>query len=42
MKGLADALGKDVVLTPENMPEIIILRYSPGADMVYTPFGGFS
>ena len=42
MKGLADALGKDVVLTPENIPDIVIFRCSPGADMVYTPFGGFS
>ena len=36
------AVGKDVVLTPENMPETAIFRCRPGVDRIeYTPFGGF-
>jgi hypothetical protein len=43
MKGLASAVGKDVLLTPENMREIAIFRCHPGADqMEHVPFGGFS
>lgn len=42
MHGLANAVGKDVVLTPENMPETAIFRCRPGVRRVeYTPFGGF-
>lgn len=43
MSGLANAVGKDVVMTPENMREIVIFRFRPGADRVeHRPFGGFS
>jgi hypothetical protein len=43
MKGLASAVGKDVILTPENMPDIAIFRCRPGADQIeHIPFGGFS
>jgi hypothetical protein len=43
MKGLANAVGKDVVLTPENMPQIEIFRCRHHGDLVeHTPFGGFS
>jgi hypothetical protein len=42
MSGLANATGKEIVLTPENMPEVAIFRYHPGANRVeYTPFGGW-
>jgi len=43
MKGLASAVGKDVLLTPENMREIAIFRFRSGADQIeHVPFGGFS
>ena len=43
MKGLATAVGKEVVLTPENMREIAIFRCRPGADQIeHVPFGRFS
>jgi hypothetical protein len=43
MKGLANAVGKDVLFTPENMREIPIFRCRPGAEQVeHVPFGGFS
>ena len=41
MKGLANAVGKDVLLTPENMREIAIFRCRPGAEQIeHVPFGG--
>lgn len=41
MQGLANALDKDVILTPENQPEIVIFRCVPGKDRVeHVPFGG--
>ena len=43
MRGLANALGKEVLLTPENMREIAIFRCGPQTAVVeHTPFGGFS
>lgn len=43
MKELATAVGKDVILTPENMREIAIFRCRPEGDQVeHIPFGGFS
>lgn len=43
MKGLASAVGKDVLLTPENVPSIVIFRCRPGATHVeHVPFGGLS
>lgn len=42
MRGLAGALEKEVVLTPENMREIRIFRVSPRSEQVqHTAFGGF-
>jgi len=42
MKGLATAVGKDAVLTPENMRDIVIFRARPGSDLVeHSPCGGF-
>jgi hypothetical protein len=43
MKGLASAVVKDVVLTPESMPQIAIFRCRPGAKRIeHIPFGGLS
>jgi hypothetical protein len=42
MRCLAQATDKDVVLTAENMPEIVIFRVSPRkAAIDYQPFGGW-
>jgi hypothetical protein len=42
MGGLASALEKEVLLTPENTREVRIFQVSPGTDQVqHTPFGGF-
>jgi hypothetical protein len=42
MRCLAQATDKDVVLTAENMPEIVIFRISPGqAAIQYHAFGGW-
>ena len=42
MNGLANAVGKEVVLAPENMPETAIFRCRSGVSRVeYTPFGGW-
>jgi hypothetical protein len=41
MKGLAAAIGKDAVLTPENMPDTPIFRCRPDASAVeHTPLEG--
>jgi hypothetical protein len=43
MQGLASAVSKDSVLTPENMPEIVIFRCRPGLGTIeHTPCGGLS
>ena len=34
MRDFADAVGKDVVLTPENAPEMVIFRIRPGSPQV--------
>jgi hypothetical protein len=40
---LAEAVGKDVVLTPENMRETVIFRCRSGVHPIeHTPFGGFA
>ena len=40
---LADATGRDAILTPENMTHIVVFRVRPNeACIEYTPFGGFS
>jgi hypothetical protein len=42
MSGLAEAVGKDVLLTPENCRDIPIFRFRPGVDSVcHVAFGGF-
>lgn len=42
MSDIARVLNKDVVMTPEGMPEIPIFRVSPQLkDVEHTPFGGF-
>lgn len=43
MKGLSNAVGKDVLLTPENMRDFAIFRCRPGAEYIeHVPLGGFS
>lgn len=42
MRCVAQATNKDVVVTAENMPEIVIFRVSPGkAAIEYDAFGGW-
>jgi len=42
MKGLASSVGKEVILTPDNMPKIVIFRIRPGAEEIeHIPCGGF-
>ena len=41
MRCLAESTGKEVVLAPENCPEIGILRLRPGQAIEYQPFGGW-
>jgi len=42
MRCLAQAVNKDVVLTAENMPEIVVFRVRPGTTPIeYQAFGGF-
>jgi len=42
MHRLADGVGKDAILTPENMREIVIFRVRPGgADAEWQEFGGW-
>ena len=42
MQALATAVGKDVVLTPENLPQTAVLRACPSSvEVEYHPFGGF-
>ncbi|MFO0674814.1 MAG: hypothetical protein U0235_35225 [Polyangiaceae bacterium] len=42
MSGLANAVGKDAILTPESMPKIAIFRARPGTDRIeHLPFGDF-
>jgi hypothetical protein len=36
LRGLAEAMNKEIVMTPENTPEEIFIRYEPGAE----PFAG--
>ncbi len=39
---LAESVGKDAMMTPENCPEIVIFRVRPGqARVEYQPFGGW-
>ena len=40
---LADATGREAILTPENMRHIVIFLVRPNeASVEYTPFGGFN
>jgi len=41
MRCLAQAMDRDVVLTPENMPEIVIFRVRPKGAIEYQAFGGW-
>ena len=42
MRCLADAVGKETVLTAENSPEIVIFRIRPGqAEIEHQAFGGW-
>jgi len=41
MRLLAHAINKDVVLTPENMSEIVIFRVRPDGAIEYQEFGGW-
>ena len=40
---LADATGREAILTPENMRHTVVFRVRPNeASIEYTPFGGFN